>query len=196
MPGDEVWTPLFAEELWGSNFSALSHSWTTRSLSPPAAGTSQTLQLPHPNHQITRGLCVIYARALASNTWALAVWPAPKYFCLWSSAPSFNSRDNICHRHTFRPERMFIMLSKKKKKSCNIISFLFWKKKKGNWTKKNSIYKIFKENIYKRAGEKSRGQMSTLTVAFYGWQDDEQFLFFFIYRNLKNASSRTISKKR
>lgn len=146
MPGDEVWTPLFAEELWGSNFSALSHSWTTRSLSPPAAGTSQTLQLPHPNHQITRGLCVIYARALASNTWALAVWPAPKYFCLWSSAPSFNSRDNICHSHTFRPERMFIMLSKKKKKKklqYNLI-FILEKKKRVTEQKKTVSTKFLK----------------------------------------------------
>lgn len=109
MLGDEVWTLLFAEKLWGSNFSALSRSWTTQSLSPPVAGTSQTLQLPHPNHQITRGLCVIYDRALASNTQVLAVRPGPKYFCRWSSAPSFNSRDNICYSHTFRPERMFIM---------------------------------------------------------------------------------------
>lgn len=62
------------------------------------------------------------------------------------------------------------MLSKKKKKKklqYNLI-FILEKKKRVTEQKKNSIYKIFKENIYKRTGEKSRGQMSTLTVAFYG----------------------------
>ena len=32
---------------------------------------------------------------------------------------------------------------------------------------------VFKENFYERTGDKSSGQTPNLTVAFYGWQDDE-----------------------
>lgn len=147
-------TPPFAEELWASNFSALSHSWSVPSLSPHTAWI-QTLQLPHPNDQITR-------RSVPSTLGTSCV-TGLTYFCLWSSVPSFYNPDNdTCQGHMYRTGRMFIMcqVKKKSKKLQYNPTFVLRKRWLNKKPSMDHIIQNFEETVYKHTGEMPRGQTS------------------------------------